>query len=165
MFSQSYGETLLRFRWLVLLLLAAFTVACSAGVKNLFFDNDYRAFFGETNPQLEAFERLQKTYTKIDNVQFAFEPSVSKNVISKNILMAVEALTERAWLLPYSLRVDSISNYQHTTVFEDDLIVDDLYSNFELLDAQEVDLVASISQSKPSLTVVDFSKKALKKTR
>ena len=152
MFNQSYAETLLRFRWLVLILLMAFMVVCSAGAKNLFFDNDYRAFFGETNPQLEAFERLQKTYTKIDNVQFAFDPSDGENVISKNILMAVEALTERAWQLPYSLRVDSISNYQHTTVFEDDLIVEDLYSDFEVLDTEEVDLVASISQTEPSLT-------------
>ena len=152
MLSQTYGETLLRFRWLVLILLTVFTVVCSAGAKNLFFDNDYRAFFGETNPQLEAFERLQKTYTKIDNVQFAFEPSTNESVISKNNLMAVEALTERAWLLPYSLRVDSISNYQHTTVFEDDLIVEDLYTDFELLDKEEVDFVASISQSEPSLT-------------
>lgn len=152
MLSQTYGETLLRFRWLVLILLTVFTVVCSAGAKNLFFDNDYRAFFGETNPQLEAFERLQKTYTKIDNVQFAFEPSTNESVISKNNLMAVEALTERAWLLPYSLRVDSISNYQHTTVFEDDLIVEDLYTDFELLDKEEVDFVASIAQSEPSLT-------------
>ena len=104
MFNQPYGETLLRFRWLVLVLLAAFTVVCSAGAKNLYFDNDYRAFFGKTNPQLEAFERLQKTYTKIDNVQFAFEPRANEDAISKNILMAIEVLTERAWQLPYSLR-------------------------------------------------------------
>lgn len=152
MFNQPYGETLLRFRWLVLILLAAFTVLCSAGAKNLYFDNDYRAFFGKTNPQLEAFERLQKTYTKIDNVQFAFEPRANENAISKNILMAIEVLTERAWQLPYSLRVDSISNYQHTTVVEDDLIVEDLYSDFELLNKEDVDLVELIAQSEPSLT-------------
>ena len=31
-------------------------------------------FLEKANPQLDAFEELQKTYTKIDNVQFAVEP-------------------------------------------------------------------------------------------
>ena len=110
----------------------------SYGAKNLYFDNDYRAFFGKTNPQLDAFERLQKTYTKIDNVQFAVEPELGSNASSVQILAAIEELTELAWQIPYSLRVDSISNYQHTEVDEDDLLVEDLYGYAEELTEQEL---------------------------
>ena len=42
------------------------------------------------------------------------------------VLDAVEFLTLEAWQLPFVLRVDSITNYQHTTATEDDLIVADL---------------------------------------
>ena len=73
--NSSYGETLLNNSLIAIIFLLLITVGMSFGAKNLYFDNDYRAFFGKTNPQLDAFERLQKTYTKIDNVQFAVEPN------------------------------------------------------------------------------------------
>ncbi len=152
MFNRPYGELLLKFRWLVLLGLFFFTFLSVSGGKNLYFDNDYRAFFGETNPQLEAFERLQKTYTKIDNVQFAFDPADNENAHSLEILKAVEALTELSWQLPYSIRVDSISNYQHTEVFEDDLMVEDLYSYANELTDEEISKVSLVASSEPSLT-------------
>ena len=65
--KTSYGELLLNNRLIVLVALLILTLAGTFGAKNLYFDNDYRSFFGDTNPQLEAFEKLQRTYTKIDN--------------------------------------------------------------------------------------------------
>ena len=41
-------------------------------------------------------------------------------------MAAVEELTEAAWQIPYTIRVDSVSNFQHTYATEDDLIVEDL---------------------------------------
>ena len=87
--NSSYGETLLNNRLIAIIFLLLITVGMSFGAKNLYFDNDYRAFFGKTNPQLDAFERLQKTYTKIDNVQFAVEPKPGSNASSIQILTAI----------------------------------------------------------------------------
>ena len=42
-------------------------ILASSG-RLLQFTNDYRVFFGESTPQLEAFENLQDIYTKNDNV-------------------------------------------------------------------------------------------------
>ena len=42
------------------------------GAKNLFFNNDYRIFFSPDDPRLQAFENLQNTYTKNDNVLFRY---------------------------------------------------------------------------------------------
>mgnify|MGYP001177253812 CR=1 FL=1 len=151
LFKSSYGETLLSNRLIAVFFLLIITIGMSFGAKNLYFDNDYRAFFGETNPQLDAFERLQKTYTKIDNVQFAFEPKVGSDASSLQILTAVEELTELAWQIPYSLRVDSISNYQHTEVEDDDLIVEDLYSYADELEQSELDNVKNIVTTEPSI--------------
>ena len=53
--KTSYGEFLLNNRLIVLVALLTLTLAGTFGAKNLYFDNDYRSFFGETNPQLEAF--------------------------------------------------------------------------------------------------------------
>ena len=149
--NSSYGEMLLNNRLIAIIFLLLITVGMSFGAKNLYFDNDYRAFFGKTNPQLDAFERLQKTYTKIDNVQFAVEPKPGSNASSVQILSAIEELTELAWQIPYSLRVDSISNYQHTEVDEDDLLVEDLYEFAEQLDEQKLDAIRTIISTEPSI--------------
>ena len=113
--SFSYGEFLLRHRLATLLLLVFATLGCASGAQFLYFDNDYRTFFGKDNPQLKAFEQVQQTYTKIDNVNFAFDP-IGGTANDPRVLAAVEALTEMAWQLPFSIRVDSLSNYQHTEV-------------------------------------------------
>lgn len=122
-----FGEFVLRNRILFLLTLLFLTLLGASGGQFLYFDNDYRSFFGKENPQLNEFDKLQQTYTQVDNVIFAFEPLEGQQANSPEVLSAVEELTEMGWQLPYSIRVDSLSNYQHTEVDQDDLIVRDLY--------------------------------------
>ena len=52
--NSSYGELLLKYRFLVLGLMTALTLFAAAGAQFLYFDNDYRVFFGKDNPQLKA---------------------------------------------------------------------------------------------------------------
>ena len=148
--TGSYGEWILKYRVLILSLITALTLLGAAGAQFLYFDNDYRVFFGKENPQLKAFEKIQQTYTKIDNVNFAVQP-VSGKANAPEVLLAVEELTEIAWQLPFSIRVDSLSNYQHTEVDGDDLIVRDLYFDANSMNADEQALVDSISTSEPAL--------------
>ena len=149
--DNAYGEFLLKNRILCLLALIVFTLFGASGAQFLYFDNDYRAFFGKENPQLKAFEKLQQTYTQVDNVNFAFEPLGDQKANSPEVLAAVEELTEMGWQLPYSIRVDSLSNYQHTEVDQDDLIVRDLYFDALNMDENDKELVEIVSTSEPSL--------------
>lgn len=149
--DNAYGEFLLNNRILCLLALIVFTLFGASGAQFLYFDNDYRAFFGKENPQLNAFEKLQQTYTQVDNVNFAFEPLGDQKANSPEVLAAVEELTEMGWQLPYSIRVDSLSNYQHTEVDQDDLIVRDLYFDALNMEENDKELVEIVSTSEPSL--------------
>ena len=149
--DNSYGEFLLRHRFVALFILLLSTFGLSSGAQFLYFDNDYRVFFGKDNPQLKAFEKVQQTYTKIDNVNFAIDP-LTGSANDPAVLAGVEALTEMAWQLPFSIRVDSLSNYQHTEVDGDDLIVRDLFINGSELSADETQLVHEISTTEPSLS-------------
>ena len=149
--DNSYGEFLLRHRFVALFILLLATFGLSSGAQFLYFDNDYRVFFGKDNPQLKAFEKVQQTYTKIDNVNFAIDP-LTGSANDPAVLAGVEALTEMVWQLPFSIRVDSLSNYQHTEVDGDDLIVRDLFMNGSELSADEMQLVNEISTTEPSLS-------------
>ena len=151
--NGSYGEWILKYRFLVLGLIISVTLIAAAGAKFLYFDNDYRVFFGKENPQLKAFEQIQQTYTKIDNVNFAVDP-ISGKANAPEVLAAVEELTDIAWQLPFSIRVDSLSNYQHTEVEGDDLIVRDLYTDAMSMSANKKALVDRVSTTEPALSLI-----------
>ncbi len=74
---------------------------------------------------METFEAIQDIYTKNDNILFVLAPE-NGQVFTGSNLDAVEHLTREAWKLPYAMRVDSVTNFQHTRADGDDLIVADL---------------------------------------
>ncbi|MEK6805531.1 MAG: efflux RND transporter permease subunit [Pseudomonadota bacterium] len=116
---------LVRYRHLWLFLALSLTAWMGVGAKNLWFDNDYRIFFREDDPQLVANERLQNEFTRTDNLSFILAPA-NGDVFTRENLAAVEWLTTEAWKLPRSIRVDSLSNFQNTQASGDDLSTNDL---------------------------------------
>jgi predicted RND superfamily exporter protein len=126
--NYSFGNWVIRFRWWVVLATLLIVLAAASGGRFLGFSTDYRVFFSKDNPQLLAFETLQNTYTKNDNVMFAVEPKDGK-VFTRETLAIIEEITRESWQIPYSIRVDSVTNFQYTWSEEDDLIVQDLVEN------------------------------------
>ena len=124
-FAAALTRRIISHRWLVILFSVAIAAAAGSGASNLEFSTNYRVFFSDANPELQAFEDLQNTYTKNDNIFFVIEPR-DGNAFSSQTLAAVEALTESAWQIPYAIRVDSVTNFQHTYAIDDELIVEDL---------------------------------------
>ncbi|MDX8377864.1 MAG: MMPL family transporter [Mariprofundales bacterium] len=154
--TKTYGQWIIRWRWPVILLMVALALAAGKGGEFLEFNTDYRVFFSDDNPQLIAFEELQKTYTKVDNIQFVIS-SLDGDAISPTVLTAVEELTQKAWLLPFALRVDSVSNFQHTQAVEDDLLVADLVEGANHLTKEQLEQIRSIAQHEPALKTMLIS--------
>ncbi|HKJ20321.1 MAG TPA: MMPL family transporter, partial [Woeseiaceae bacterium] len=126
-FAAALTRTVIARRWWVITGAVVLAAIVGTGAGRLEFSTNYRVFFSEANPELQAFENLQDTYTKNDNFFFVIEPR-SGEAFDAETLAAVEELTEAAWQIPYAIRVDSVSNFQHTYATEDDLIVEDLVS-------------------------------------
>jgi len=148
--GKSYGEWLARWRYLVLLFVIAMVAAAATGVQYLTFKTDYRVFFSADNPQLQAFEQLQNTYTKSDNVLFVLAPK-DGNVFTKETLSSIISLTKAGWQIPYSIRVDSITNYQHTEADGDNLVVGDLVPDADQLDDAALARIRDIATHDPLL--------------
>ncbi len=136
--------------WLVVLLTTLLVVAAALGAQKLVFKADYRVFFGETNPQLEAFEKMQRVYAKSDNIAFVLAPK-NGDVFTEANLRAIQELTREAWQVPYSSRVDSVTNFQHTTAEEDDLLVRDLVPEDEPLASGQLAKIRQIAIHEPLL--------------
>ena len=148
--GKTYGEWLLRWRYLVLVMTIALVAVAASGMRFLEFKTDYRVFFSADNPQLQAFEQLQNTYTKSDNVLFVLAPKNGK-VFTRETLASVKQLTQVAWQIPWSIRVDSITNFQHTGADGDDLVVDDLVPDVAGLDDAVLQRIRDIAVHEPLL--------------
>ena len=144
------ADLLLRWRWLNTIFVLLLVGIAASGARFLGFSDDYRIFFSEDNPQLVAFERLQNTYTKSDNVLFVLAPADGK-VFTRETLEAVQWLTRESWQIPYSIRVDSVTNFQHTWSEEDGLIVEDLVQNPAELDHAGLERIRKIAVTEPLL--------------
>ncbi len=147
---ESYTRWIICWKYLVVLITLALTFAAASGGRYLGFSNDYRMFFGEDNPQLLAFEKMQATFNKNDNVLFVVTPKSGK-VFTKETLTVIKDITKEAWQTPYSTRVDSITNHQHTAAEEDDLMVDDLVVDPDSLSDSDLLKIQSIAINEPML--------------
>jgi predicted RND superfamily exporter protein len=124
------------------------TVLVGKEGAGLYFDTDYRAFFSEENPQVQAFDELQEVYTKNDNILFVVAPN-DGHVFGSSALAAVEALVEEAWTIPYAIRVDAITNFQRTFADYDDLIVEDLVEDATIKTDEALAEAQRIALSEP----------------
>ncbi|MCG6871354.1 MAG: MMPL family transporter [Gammaproteobacteria bacterium] len=149
-FESRFGHWVIRARWPIILLSLVLVLLAASGGRNLSFTTNYRVFFSSDNPQLLAFEALENTYSKNDNVMFVLAPR-DGNVFTPRTLKAVQELTHQAWQIPYSTRVDSITNFQHTFAEGDDLIVQDLVPAGGELDTVAIARIREIALNEPLL--------------
>ncbi|MBQ0783376.1 MAG: MMPL family transporter [Amphritea sp.] len=138
----------LKHPFLVLLTALVLVVGAAAGAKNLVFKSDYRVFFSADNPQLIAYESMQNIYNKSDNVAFIIAPA-DGNVFTEETLNVIGQITTDAWQIPYSTRVDSVTNFQHTWAEEDDMIVEDLVMEDAELTSEKLQSIKIIALNEP----------------
>ena len=153
-FSLRFTDSVIRYRWAVLLLAIIITAGFGRGMGGLEFASNYRTFFSNENPELSAFEDLQATYTKNDNILFVVEPFLGvekQTAFTNTTLDAVEKLTAEAWKIPYAIRVDSVTNFQYTRAIGDELVVADLVVDAKSLSPSELLLRKKVALDEPLL--------------
>lgn len=132
------GHFVLRYRWWIIALTVILVLFAASGGRYLVFNNDYRVFFNEDNPELLAFEHMENTYNGRDeNVLIVLAPK-NGDVFTRENLAVIEKYTELAWQTPHSIRVDSLTNFQHSYASEDDLVIEKLVTDAD--DIADVDL-------------------------
>lgn len=148
--AAKLGEITTHYPWWVISISLVLVASAGSGIQHLELNNNYRVFFSKDNPELLAFDTIQNTYNKSDNLMFVVEPANS-NIFTQENLQAIIELTEKAWQLPYSNRVDSISNFQHTIAEKDDLIVNDLVTDPQSLTEKQLKKIKQIALHEPFL--------------
>lgn len=145
-----YVNFLIRWRWAVVISSILVTFLIGSFATKLKFNNDYEVFFGADNPQLMALKEMQNTYNKTDNTFLIILPKDGRKVFEPEVLAAVEEITQRAnEELPFTLRVDSITNFQNTVGDGDDLIVAPLIEDALSLSPEQIANAEKVAKSEP----------------
>ncbi|MDX1504035.1 MAG: MMPL family transporter, partial [Thermoanaerobaculia bacterium] len=136
--------------WRVIAATLLLVAVAATGLPRLELSNSFRVYFSEENPERVAFEALEATYAKSDNILFVLRPAAG-DVFTAETLASLERLTEAAWRLPWASRVDSPTNFQHSRAEGDELIVADLVRGAEKLDRRALARVRSTALAEPAL--------------
>ena len=146
-----YIDFVLGRRWWVLAFVTLFMLAMAAGAGNINVAYDYRLLLGKDNPQLADFNALEDTYTSSNTALIAIAPRKSA-LFTRETLAAVEELTEAAWLTPGVTRVDSLTNFSHSSAHGDELVVAPLVTDAASLSDAELARIKSIALNSTDLT-------------
>ena len=107
------------------------------GFPNLSIDNDFRVYLSKDNPQLQAFEEFEANYVKSDTATFVITAK-NGDLFTRDGLTLIESLTEEAWYFSYAYRVSSLTNYQHTQAYGDNIETNYLVENAAQLNDEEI---------------------------
>jgi len=136
--------------WLTLAACLLLTIVCGLGTTHYHNTIDFRFFFSDDNPQLAAYTKLQSTYGSEEFIFVAIESVDGNDPFTDKNLKSLESLTAKAWMTPYSLRVDSLTNFPYTQASDDEFSVDDLYSSAANLDASQIERRRQFALNEPA---------------
>ena len=147
---ERYIAFVLGRRWLAILLACTVMLALAAGGGGLTVSNNFRSTLSEDDPQLAAFDAFEATYSASSITLIAIAPREG-SVFTRETLGAIEALTEAAWKVPHAIRVDSLTNYNHTEASGDDLIVAPLVEDARSLTDAELARIEGVARDADDL--------------
>ncbi len=141
---ERYASIVINKPYAVLVLMLVLVIGLASTTSNLIFTNDFKVFFSGDNPQLLAFDHLEETYNKQENLLFYIAPK-NKNIFTKENLSIIHELTNLGWRFPYAKRVESIANFQHSIVAGDDLTTEYLVEDPSLLTTKKIEQIKNIA--------------------
>ncbi len=144
---------------LVVLLTLLLALATGLGLRHLSFNPDSRLFFGRDDPERQALEAFEATFSRANNVVFVLEPADGR-VFTVPTLQAIAWLTERAWRMPYAQRVYSLTSEPHSFARGDELVVEDLVPDPARLDGPAVEAARARAMGRNDLVRRMVSAKA-----
>jgi uncharacterized protein len=122
--SQRYPKT-------VLVLWTMLFVGMLIGCMRLTVSYDTRIFYSEQNEFLLQLRDFERKFSHNNNVLFVISTRGNgvETIATPATLQALVDLTDRAWRLPHSLRVESLSNFPKVVSDEDAFSVEEMVSD------------------------------------
>lgn len=147
---EKYIASLIRYRYLLIIISVLAIALASKGLERIVMVSDYKSFLDKDYPRLVELEKIESIFSANHNLLIAVAPKDGV-VFKAETVQLLQEITEQSWLLPYASRVDSLTNYQHTDVDGDDLVVGDLLPQDQPVTADSLEKASRIAANEPSL--------------
>lgn len=123
--SQHLVSFIVRAPWISVVLGIALTVGLATGLGQVRTNFTHTAFFRDTDPDLQRFNAFERQFGNDDAVIVVVNsPS---GIFDEDSATLLRTLTERMWLVPEVIRVDSLANFQWVHAHEDDIKIEALF--------------------------------------
>ena len=139
------ADLIVRMRWVWLVVALGLVALSVARLDRIWPPNpDARIFFDEKNPDRVALDKFEATFNKNENLMIVIAPE-GGDVFDPRILKLIGEITEKAWLLPFVRRVDSLTNFQHTEAEGDEMITRDLVEDPANTSPEEAEIARKVA--------------------
>ena len=158
MFISVLSSILIRFRiplMLLSLLLIAGTATILPGIK---ITGDYKSMFDAENPQLQLSDALEDEYAQSEKVM-VYMKVPDGDVFNEATLNMIRDFTEASWQMPYSIRVDSLTNFQRSFGEDDAFVVEPLVSDDGELTEADIESIRDYALNDDLLSKIFVSAK------
>jgi len=142
---QNLVTKIIRFRWLIVVLIPLLTIIMATQLKHLEFEGSYRIWFGESSTILQDYDKFRSIFGNDDAVSIIFKDE--NGVMNPKALHVIDRITQKLWQTHYISRVDSITNYQYVHADEeypDEILVEDFIDDIDALTPQQLQEKARI---------------------
>ena len=121
--TKDFSKLLIKYRYLSIGLTALVVFLLATGLTKLTFNPDLETYFPEGHPAVIRYNEIDDMFIPTDNLIIAVH-SNEGTLFNGDSLKVIEELTKKSWTIPYSVRVDSLTNYSYVKSVNDDLIVE-----------------------------------------
>ena len=128
--TKDFSKLLIKYRYLSIGLTALIVFLLSTGLTKLTFNPDLETYFPEGHPAVLRYNEIDDMFIPTDNLIIAVH-SKEETLFNKESLKVIEELTQKSWTIPYSVRIDSLTNYSYVQSIKDDLIVEPFIEDAE----------------------------------
>ena len=121
--KKDFAKLLIKYRYLSIGLVIIVVCLLATGLTKLTFNPDLETYFPEGHPAVIRYNEIDDMFIPTDNLIIAVHSSEG-TLFNGDSLKVIEELTRKSWTIPYSVRVDSLTNYSYVKSVNDDLIVE-----------------------------------------
>jgi len=146
----AFFQGVIAYRWWVVLLTLIYLAVTVSGLDGLVRRSDYKSFLDPEYPGMVELDEVEAIFNENKNALLILVPRDGE-VFSPQTLAAIQEVTEHSWLIPYAARVDSLTNFQHTEVEGDDLVVMDLVPEGETANPDIIARARRVAAEEPAL--------------
>lgn len=115
------------------------------------FDPDPSIYFSDDHEHYRFFKGLEDTYGRIDSLMMVIKIKDNGELFNQEKLQIIEDMTNTVWTFPYVTRVESLSNYNYSQAFEDEMLVDHLIEDAANLSDEDVANIKKVALTDPDV--------------